>query len=83
MRNELAALLDEAKVSIAKAADPDAVERLRVHYLGKKGQLTGLLKSVSELPPDERPEMGKIINLAKQEVQALLAEQDTLLQRNC
>ena len=79
MQNELAALLREAKASIAEAKDPHAVEQLRVHYLGKKGRLTALLKAVSDLPVSERPEMGKVINLAKQELQTLLAEQDTLL----
>ena len=46
MQNELTALLNDAKASIAKAADPAAVEQLRVQYLGKKGQLTALLKAV-------------------------------------
>lgn len=79
MQKELAALLDEAKTAIAKAADPEAVEHLRVHYLGKKGHLTALLKSVSDLPAAERPQMGKIINLAKQELQDILSKQEALL----
>ena len=56
-----------------------AVEQLRVQYLGKKGQLTALLKAVSDLPVEQRPEMGKIINQAKQELQDLLAKQEALL----
>lgn len=79
MQNELAALLQEAKASIAEAKDPNSVEQLRVHYLGKKGRLTALLKAVSDLPVAERPEMGKVINQAKQELTTLLAEQDSLL----
>ena len=80
MQNELAALLQEAKASIVSAKDPQAVEQLRVQLLGKKGSLTALLKSVSDLPVSERPEMGKVINQAKQEMQTLLAEQDALTQ---
>jgi phenylalanyl-tRNA synthetase alpha chain len=79
MRNELTAVLNDAKSLIAKAADPAAVEQLRVQYLGKKGQLTTLLKAVVDLPVEQRPEMGKIINQAKQELQDLLAKQDALL----
>lgn len=79
MQDELVALLTDARVSIANAADPNAVEQLRVQYLGKKGQLTALLKSVADLPVAERPEMGKIINQAKQELQELLAQQDAVL----
>ncbi len=79
MHSDLLALLKDAKASIEKAQDPAAVEQLRVNYLGKKGQLTALLKSVSELPVAERPEMGKIINQAKQELQTLLLKQETIL----
>ena len=79
MRQQLAALLNEAKAAIAEAADPVAVERLRVQYLGKKGQITALLKTAMDLPAAERPEWGKIINQAKQELQALLDRQDRML----
>jgi len=79
MHNELAALLDNAKASIEGAADPAVVEQLRVHYLGKKGQLTALLKSVVDLPAEQRPELGKVINQAKQELQHLLAEKEAVL----
>jgi phenylalanyl-tRNA synthetase alpha chain len=79
MQNELAALLSHARAAITQAVDPAAVEHLRVHYLGKKGQLTVLLKSVADIPVEERPEMGKVINLAKQELQDLLSQQESLL----
>ena len=79
MSSELTAVLNDAKSLIAKAEDPAAVEQLRVQYLGKKGQLTALLKAVVDLPVEQRPEMGKIINQAKQELQDLLANQEALL----
>src|SRR5262249_45756534 len=44
-----------------------------------KGELTALLKAVADCPPAERPNMGKLVNQAKQEVQTLLAERETLL----
>src|SRR5262249_7946907 len=62
-----------------QASDPATVEQLRVHYLGKKGQLTALLKSVADLPVAQRPEMGKIINQAKQTLQDFLAQRDQVL----
>ncbi len=80
MQKDLAALLDEAKAAIAKATEPEAVEQLRIHYLGKKGQLTALLKSVSDLPVADRPKMGKIINQAKLELQDALSKQEIVLQ---
>jgi phenylalanyl-tRNA synthetase alpha chain len=48
------------------------LEQLRVDYLGKKGQLTGLLKSLGNLSPEERPKAGALINEVKQELTSLL-----------
>ena len=79
MHHQLEDLLNDARTSIARAPDPLTVEQLRVHYLGKKGQLTTLLKSVADLPVADRPEMGKVINQAKQELQSLLDQQEILL----
>ncbi len=79
MQDELIALVNNAKESIQQAEDLAAVDKLRVQYLGKKGQLTDLLKSVSKLPTEERPKLGKAINLAKQELQGLLTHQETQL----
>ncbi len=82
MQNEIAALLDDAKASIKKAQSATDIEQLRTHYLGKKGQLTALLKEMTDLSADQRPQVGKIINLAKQELQSLLSEQEALLKHS-
>ena len=55
-----------AEQAIDEAADLDALERVRVDYLGKKGVLTQQLKSLGQLPADERPAAGQKINEAKQ-----------------
>ncbi|WOG29721.1 phenylalanine--tRNA ligase subunit alpha [Endozoicomonas sp. 8E] len=55
--------------SAANAADLDQV---RVRFLGKKGELTQLLKGLGKLSPEERPKAGGFINEAKQQVQAAL-----------
>ena len=62
-------LLAEALQAIEGSSDEKSLESLRVHYLGKKGTLTALLKSLGQLPPEERPEAGERINIAKQQVQ--------------
>lgn len=80
MKDELEGLMTEAKSSIAAAEDLSVIEQLRVKMLGKKGELTELLKSVSQLSVEERPVYGKVINLAKQELQALLSEREQALQ---
>ena len=62
-------LLAEALQAIDGSSDEKSLEALRVHYLGKKGSLTALLKSLGQLPAEERPAAGELINIAKQKVQ--------------
>ncbi len=66
----LSELVQTAAADIDAAADLAALDAVRVTYLGKKGQLTARLKSLSELPADERPAAGQEINKAKQELQS-------------
>ena len=68
----LSELLDQAASAIDAAADLAALDAVRVAYLGKKGELTARLKSLSQLPAEERPTAGQAINRAKQDVQARL-----------
>jgi phenylalanyl-tRNA synthetase alpha chain len=71
---DLETLGTEAKAAINAAADGQALEGLRVEYLGKKGSITGLLKGLGKLTPEERPAAGAQINVVKQELQALIAD---------
>ena len=59
----------EALGEIAAAADLPALDRVRVHYLGKAGLLTAQLKQLGRLPAQERPSAGQAINQAKVQVQ--------------
>ncbi len=67
--NDTEKLQQQALTEIEAAADLGTLDQIRVNYLGKKGQLTGLLKQLGKLPAEERPEAGQVINLAKQAVQ--------------
>ena len=69
----------QARSAIAAAQDSATLEQLRVDYLGKKGQLTGLLKGLSNLTPEDRPKAGALINVVKQELQELIGERKTAL----
>ena len=72
-------LTDQAREAIESAADGQALEALRVEYLGKKGQITSLLKGLGQLDPEERPKTGARINVVKQELQALIGERKASL----
>ncbi len=78
--HELSALVNEAEQAISAATELAALEQLRVTYLGKKGLLTGQMKQLGSLPPEERPKAGQVINQAKQKVQAALERRRELLQ---
>ena len=65
----LTELVEAAASDIDAAPDLAALDSVRVAYLGKKGELTLRLKSLSQLPAAERPSAGQAINAAKQQVQ--------------
>ena len=58
-------LEDEANKAVINAADIKSLEQIKVEYLGKKGLLTNLLKGLSELPSEQRPKAGALINSVK------------------
>lgn len=70
----------QARKEIEASATLEALEALRVSYLGKSGIITEQLKSLGILPPEERKAKGAEINQLKQEVSALLDERKKLLE---
>ena len=68
----LSELIEQAASEIDAATDIAALDVVRVSYLGKKGELTARLKSLGQLPADERASAGQEINQAKQAVQSRL-----------
>ncbi len=75
----LAELELQAKQAIEEAADLQALDQVRVHFLGKKGVLTDQLKALGKLSAEERPKAGQAINQSKKVVQqAIEARKQTL-----
>jgi phenylalanyl-tRNA synthetase alpha chain len=58
-------LLARAQAEVGAAADLAALDAIRVHYLGKKGEITGLLKQLGNLPDEQRRAQGQVINALK------------------
>ncbi len=69
-----------AEQAIADAKDIQSLEDVRVQFLGKKGQITELLKSLGKMDHEQRKEMGQAINKAKGQVQQLLTARREALQ---
>ena len=71
----------EATAAIKSAGDSAALEKLRVEWLGKKGRVTDLLKSLGQLDADERPKVGAEINAVKQLLNEQISQRKETLQR--
>ncbi|AKX51979.1 phenylalanine--tRNA ligase subunit alpha [Thiopseudomonas alkaliphila] len=76
----LDALVAQAIAAVNNSQDTQAVEQLRVQYLGKKGEITQLMKQLGGLSAEERPKAGALINEAKEQVQSALNQRKALLE---
>jgi phenylalanyl-tRNA synthetase alpha chain len=74
MQEKLLAIKEAAFNEISAAENSGALEEIRVKYLGKKGELTTILRSMGALSKEERPVVGKLVNEAKNEVEQRLEE---------
>ncbi|WP_286785212.1 MULTISPECIES: phenylalanine--tRNA ligase subunit alpha [Pseudomonas] len=68
----LDALVSQALEAVQHSEDVNALEQIRVLYLGKKGELTQVMKTLGDIPAEERPKVGALINSAKERVQDAL-----------
>ena len=72
MKDQLNKILQNAKEKLAEAKSRDDIEDLRVKMLGKKGELTAILKSMGQLSKEERKELGQAANKARNELEQLI-----------
>jgi phenylalanyl-tRNA synthetase alpha chain len=77
----LAALYTTARATILHAADLSALEQARVSVLGRKSALTELLRSIPNLPAEDRPALGKGGNLVRRELEALVEQREGELKK--
>ncbi|WP_322176047.1 phenylalanine--tRNA ligase subunit alpha [Acutalibacter caecimuris] len=75
MKEKINGLRESFEQELAKAASSEAVEKLRVAYLGKKGSVTELLKGLKSVSADQKKELGQHINQLKKQVEERLAQQ--------
>ena len=73
MKEALQNIRQSADALIAQAADAAAVDELRVRFLGKKGELTAILKQMGRLSAEERPVVGALANEVREAITADIA----------
>ena len=79
MEQELKSLQQEAINDINSASNLNALNDVRVKYLGKKGSLTSILRGMGKLSPEQRPVVGQMVNTTRKELEtAIAAKQEEL-----
>ncbi|NDY41284.1 phenylalanine--tRNA ligase subunit alpha [Dissulfurirhabdus thermomarina] len=79
MRERLGEIRRAALAAVQDARTPEDLEAVRVRYLGRKGELTRLLKGLGALPPEERPAAGREANLLKKDIETALRDREAEL----
>ena len=79
MKQQLENIRVQALAALDAAETPAALEELRVSLLGKKGELTAVLKQMGKLTPEERPIMGQVANSVRADIEAKLEERKAII----
>src|ERR1700674_3754392 len=80
--SDLSTIRSEALDAVAAAADLAALDAVRVAALGKKGSVTGLMKTLGALAPEQRRDFGAQVNQLKGEIEAALDARKSALGRS-
>ncbi|MCR5097676.1 MAG: phenylalanine--tRNA ligase subunit alpha [Lachnospiraceae bacterium] len=80
MKDRLKAIQDLAFEQIEKAKEAGALNDVRVSILGKKGELTTILKSMKDVAPEDRPKVGQMVNETREAIEQKLAEAKRILE---
>ena len=81
MKDMLESIARDAKAALELASTKQELENIRVKYLGKKGELTAVLKQMGKLPPEERPVMGQLANEVRSAIEALVEATDEKIKK--
>ena len=66
--------MEEIREALSRAVSDDALQELRVRYLGKKGEITAMMKQMRNLSPEERPAFGSKVNALRAKAEEAFAE---------
>ncbi len=72
MKDKLKKIMDEAMEQIDASQQLDKLNEIKVAFLGKKGELTSILKSMKDVAPEDRPKVGQLVNEARTQIEEKL-----------
>lgn len=81
MKEKLEQIKAEAVAQIQAADAPEKLNDVRVKFLGKKGELTAVLKGMKDVAPEDRPKVGQMVNDTRAAIEAMLEESKTKMER--
>ncbi len=79
MQENIRNILNELKAALEGAATNEALQEIRVKYLGKKGEITSMMKQMGSIPAEERPAFGQLVNAARKEAEEALAAKQQII----
>ena len=81
MKEKLEQIKAEAVAKIQEADVPEKLNDVRVKFLGKKGELTAVLKGMKDVAPEERPKVGQLVNDTRAAIEELLEESKAKMEK--
>lgn len=81
MKERLEQIKAEATALIQAADVPEKLNDVRVRFLGKKGELTAVLKGMKDVAPEDRPKVGQLVNDARAAIEELIDEYKTKMEK--
>jgi len=81
MKNQLEQIELIAKEELNSCSDLKSLENLRIKFLGKKGELTSILKQMGKLSAEERPIIGQLANKVREDIENAITEKSNVLKQ--
>ena len=81
MKEKLAGIKEEALKQIQESDALEKLNEVRVAFLGKKGELTSVLKSMKDVSPEDRPKIGQMVNEVREEIERVLEEAKSAMEK--
>ena len=81
MKEKLQEILRTATSEISAATNAQELDAARVKFLGKKGELTSILRGMGAVPPEERPLVGQMVNDVRASLEASIAQQNDRMKK--